>query len=251
MKSSEFLYVANWKMQIPFKKAISFCWNHKDGLESLSSQENVRVVLCPSFDALHLIAQVFINSSLSVGAQNCAAHESGPYTGEVSARSISDIGCEFCILGHSERRSHFLETDELVSKKLQQVLKHGLHPIVCVGETKKQFDAQQTKSVIEAQVSSVCKVVQDAAPDGTVCIAYEPVWAIGTGLVANNQQIEAVFSQIRSIANKMAPNARIILLYGGSVNDQNAQQLKQVADIGGFLIGGASLDFQKFEKIVT
>jgi len=251
MKTSEFLYVANWKMQIPFAQAISFCWNHKDGLESLSAKEGVRVVLCPSFDALHLIAQVFIDSSLSVGAQNCAQHESGSYTGEVSAQSISDIGCEFCIVGHSERRNFFSENDPVIAAKIQQVLKKGLTPIICVGETKQEREQNQTAVVIKSQVESACEAIKMAGSDSPVCIAYEPVWAIGSGVVPENQQIEVVLKQVDSIAKEIIPNNHVFLLYGGSVNDQNAQLLKEMPIVQGFLIGGASLDFQKFEKIVT
>jgi len=251
MKLSEFLYVANWKMQLPFKEAISFCWNHKDELELLSSQENVHIVLCPSFDALHLISQVFVKSEVSVGAQTCATHESGSYTGEVSAQSIVQIGCEFCIVGHSERRKLFGQTDEVIAEKIQQALKNSLYPIVCVGETKQQKDEGKTESVVKNQVASACEAIQAVNSDATVCFAYEPVWAIGSGIVPENKQIEQVFELMASVIGQMIPQAHVALLYGGSVNGQNAQKLKEIPGIGGFLIGGASLDFQKFEKIVT
>jgi len=251
MKLSEFLYVANWKMQLSFKESISFCWNHKDDLEVLSAKENVHIVLCPSFDALHLISQVFVNSELSVGAQSCSAHEFGPYTGEVSARSISQIGCEFCIIGHSERRKLFGQTDEIVAQKVQQAIKNNLYPIICVGETKQQHDEGQAKEIIKKQISFVCEAIKKTSHKATVCFAYEPVWAIGSGIVPENNQIEEVLGQIQAVSEQIVPDASVAFLYGGSVNGQNAQKLREISGLGGFLIGGASLDFQKFEKIVT
>lgn len=251
MKSPDFLYIANWKMQLHFEKALSFCWEHKEEFEQLSASKKHHIILCPSFDALHLVAQLFKDSSLSVGAQTCSKHKIGAYTGEVSAASLSQVGCEFCIVGHSERRIYFGETDNDVSLKTGQLLENGLHPIICVGETQEERKQGKTEEVVARQVHAVCQSIKQKNPNSEFCIAYEPVWAIGTEVFPSNKDIEVVLKHIQKIIADFLPEASVSLIYGGSVNAESAKNIKQVSLIKGFLIGGASFDFQKFEKIVT
>lgn len=251
MKSSQFLYVANWKMQFSFEKTLSFYRQNKKSFEVLAESHGTHIILCPSFDVLYAFSQEIKNSSLSLGAQSCSSYQSGAYTGEVSAESLSQVGCTFCIVGHSERRRYFSEKDKDVALKLERLLENNLYPIVCVGETKEERNEKRTAEVIERQVRNICETIQREKESIQLCIAYEPVWSIGTGVSPLNKEIEAVFSQIQEISQKTIPGASISLLYGGSVNEDSAAIIKNVCGIKGFLIGGASLDFQKFEKIVT
>lgn len=252
MESSNFLYVINWKIQFSFKETLLFCWNHKKKLDRISHSGDHKIVLCPSIDSLYLIAQLFEDSPyICVGAQNCSIYEKGEYTGEVSALSISQIGCEYCIVGHSERRIGFSENDEVIALKLEKILQNGLQPIICVGNTESQYEQKNSINAIKKQVSSACKVIQRVAQYSKICIAYEPVWSIGTGIVPENKYIETVFEQIGEISSKIAPKSAISFLYGGSVNEENVVHLKEIYGINGFLIGRAGLNFKKIEKIVT
>lgn len=248
MGEHSFLYVANWKMQLNYRQALEFCQKNKEGFSKLAGAEDSEIILCPSFDVLHTVAQLFKDSNVIIGAQTCSSHVPGAYTGEVSAQSLDQIGCRYCIVGHSERRLYCTETDQDIAHKIERLLDRGIIPLVCVGETRGQFERKETETVIKRQVSSAFKAAQGAPQ---FCIAYEPIWAIGTGDVPTNDSVQSVFEQINMLAHAIIPDVQIALLYGGSINDSNAADLKKIQGIGGFLIGGASLDFQKFEKIVT
>jgi len=251
MEKSSFLYVANWKMQFSFEETLSFCQKNKNSFTQLAALENTDIVLCPSFDALYPIAQLFAGSSVSIGGQNCSIYDKGAYTGEVSATSLAQAGCTFCIVGHSERRSYFGETDEAIASKITFLMQSSIKPIICVGETKEEYENKETMAVVEQQVRSACQAIKESASDAEFCIAYEPIWSIGTGSVPSNEYIESVFDLIKSLVKEVIAQKRGVILYGGSVDSQSAELIKLVRGIGGFLVGGASLDFQKFEKIVT
>ena len=251
MKKSSFLYVANWKMQFSFEESLLFCKKNKHSFTRLASLDTINIVLCPSFDALYSIVQLFTDSSVSIGAQNCAAYKKGAYTGEVSASSLAQVGCTFCIVGHSERRSYYGEIDEDINRKIKCLMQSFITPIICVGETKEEYEKKEVMAVVGRQVRSVCQMIKTNDLSAEFYIAYEPIWSIGTGLIPSNEYIESVFDLIRSIIKEVIAQQRGIVLYGGSVDYQSAKQIMLVRGIGGFLVGGASLDFQKFEKIVT
>jgi triosephosphate isomerase len=204
--------------------------------------------VCVPFPYLPETAVTLAGSDLRWGAQDCSAHDSGAYTGEVSAAMLAEFGCRYAIVGHSERRALHGETDQLVADKARAALAHGITPIVCVGETREQHEAGQTDAVVKRQLSAVIHALAHCA--GEIVVAYEPVWAIGTGLTATPEQAQAVHALLR--AQLRAATARadaMTLLYGGSVKPDNAAALFAQPDIDGGLIGGASLKAADFIAI--
>jgi triosephosphate isomerase len=204
--------------------------------------------VCVPFPYLPETAVTLAGSDLRWGAQDCSAHDSGAYTGEVSAAMLAEFGCRYAIVGHSERRALHGETDQLVADKARAALAHGITPIVCVGETREQHEAGQTDAVVKRQLSAVIHALAHCA--GEIVVAYEPVWAIGTGLTATPEQAQAVHALLR--AQLRAATARadaMTLLYGGSVKPDNATALFAQPDIDGGLIGGASLKAADFIAI--
>ncbi len=233
------LVVANWKLNGD-RELLN---NMVERLENLNA-EQVEAVVCPPF--------VYLSddtSSIQKGAQNIASQESGAFTGEVSGKMLRDVGCHYVIVGHSERRSLFAETDEVVAQKVKATLSAGLIPIICVGETDEERENDETLSVITRQVKAVLDVLPSFSD--SLVFAYEPVWAIGTGKTASCEQAEDVHNSIRQILagynHELANTTRI--LYGGSVKPENSEELFGSDNIDGGLIGGASLDVDSFMKI--
>lgn len=216
-------------------------------LSGLPAQSRADVVVCPPYVYLAEIAAAIHDSVIQLGAQNIAAADSGAFTGEVAASMLRDVGCEFVIIGHSERRALYGETDDLTAAKVAAAMRCGLGPILCVGETLAERDAGKTLDVVRRQLEAVLAVVGvDAFSAGLV--AYEPVWAIGTGRTATPMQAQEVHAEIRAtLARRNATIAAAVrILYGGSVKAANARDLFAMADIDGGLIGGASLDAAEF-----
>jgi triosephosphate isomerase (TIM) len=205
--------------------------------------------VCVPFPFLADTAVSLASSEVAWGAQDCSAHEQGAYTGEVSASMLQEFGCRYVIVGHSERRALHSESDQLVAEKAKAALSHAMTPIVCVGETREQREAGQTEEVVKRQLAAVIQALAHCA--GEIVVAYEPVWAIGTGLTASPEQAQAVHavlrSQLRAAAGARAEEMKI--LYGGSVKPENAASLFGQADIDGGLIGGASLKASDFVAI--
>jgi triosephosphate isomerase len=208
---------------------------------------HVDIGVCPPFPYLAMASARLSGGPLGWGAQDVAAFDDGAYTGEVSARMLADLGCTWALVGHSERRTLFGDTDDAVARKSARALAAGLVPVVCVGETREERERGATEAVLAAQLEAVCPVLRSAAggaADGCgFVVAYEPVWAIGTGLTATPEQAQAAHAFIRSrlAAGGVASAPRARLLYGGSVKPGNAAQLFSLPDVDGGLIGGASL----------
>ena len=206
------------------------------------------VAVCPPFPYLADVASTLAASDLRWGAQDCSAHEQGAYTGEVSAAMLAELGCRYAIVGHSERRTLHGETDEVVAGKAQAALARGVTPVVCVGETLAQREAGQTEAVVKRQLSAVIHALAHCA--GEMVVAYEPVWAIGTGLTATPEQAQAVHALLRQQLRAATPRADAMrILYGGSVKPDNAAALFAQPDIDGGLIGGAALKATDFVAI--
>jgi len=244
------IVAGNWKMNMNNKEAQALA---KDVAKVLGNVTDVDVVLCPTFTSISAVADSIEGSSLGLGAQNMHWEEKGAYTGEISANMLLTAGCRFVILGHSERRSYFGETDETVNRKLKSAIKAGLTPIVCVGETQEERESGVTEKIIETQVRGALEGVASADFDGAV-VAYEPVWAIGTGLTASTEQAQEVHAFIRKllasiVGEEVAAKTRI--QYGGSMKPANAAELLGQPDIDGGLIGGAALDAESFAGIVN
>lgn len=211
------------------------------------------VVLCPPFINLTAVSQAIAGSAVCLGGQNMHWEEKGAFTGEISAEMLKSAGCQFVILGHSERRQYFGETDATVNKKIKASQRVGLTPIVCVGETLEQRNTGATEKVIAEQVKG-CFAAIPAEQAQNMVIAYEPVWAIGTGVVATTEQAQEVHQFIRTLLSQMYSRAvadQVRIQYGGSMKPDNAAQLLAQPDIDGGLIGGASLDAKSFMQIVT
>ncbi len=244
------LIVANWKMHKTAQEAAELARAVSARIaKSCTTQD---VVLCPSFPSLQAVREALAGSPIALGAQNLHWEVEGAFTGEVSAAMILTSGCRYVILGHSERRQLFGDTDEVVRRKLAAALRAGLEPIVCVGETLQQREAGNTNSVVLGQLESAL----DGIPSedlSRISLAYEPVWAIGTGQTATAAQAEDVHAVLRKWLRyereeKVAEGIRI--QYGGSVKPENAAELFEQENIDGGLIGGASLDADSFAAIV-
>lgn len=216
-----------------------------------TAADTVGVAVCPPFVSLAAVSEVIRNTPVRLGAQTMHEAENGAYTGEVSAEMLGAVGCRYVILGHSERRQLFGETDEGVNRKLQAALAHGLVPMVCVGETLDERKAGDEEAVVGRQIAVALDgvAIDDAAK---LVVAYEPVWAIGTGETATPEQAQAMHRFIRErLGNALGEAGREVeLLYGGSVKPHNAADLFAQPDIDGGLIGGASLDAESFAAIV-
>jgi len=240
------LISGNWKMNTKLEEAEDLV---RAMLTQLDSIDNVEKVLCPPFISLAAINELIKSTSIKLGAQNMHFEDKGAYTGEISPLMLIGL-CDFVILGHSERRQYFAETDELVNKKVRKALESGLKPILCVGESLEDNEAGMTEQKITTQVNAGLAGI---SPTTKLVIAYEPIWAIGTGKAATGKQANATISLIRSILANMwnqeiAKAARI--LYGGSVIGNNIAEFIAEPDIDGALVGGASLKADDFVSIV-
>ena len=239
----------NWKMNKLPNEAIAFI----EELTPLVKNTENEVVLCVPYTDLFYSLLIAQNTNIKIGAQNMHWEEKGAYTGEVSAEMLKSIGVEYVIIGHSERREYFAETDETVNKKLKKALKIGLKPIVCVGETLEQRESEKTIEIITTQTRLALEGLTPDEVKQTI-IAYEPIWAIGTGKTATAEDANGAIHEIRNEISKIyGQNVAngVIIQYGGSVKSTNAKELFNMSDIDGGLVGGASLDPEEFSKIVN
>ncbi len=229
-------------------EAVSLVKELKELLTEIKDRE---VLVCPPFTAIYAVKREIEGSPIKLGAQNMFYEEKGAFTGEISPLMLKDLGCSYVILGHSERRHIFGETDELINKKVASAVKHGLVPILCVGELLEERESGKTKNVVERQLLEGLKGLKEG---DEFVIAYEPVWAIGTGKTATPEQAQEVHKFIREL---LAENfgrekaERVRILYGGSVKPENIKGLMEMPDIDGALVGGASLRAASFAKIVA
>jgi len=239
----------NWKMHKTITEALAVVLEIKEAVAGL---DGVEVVVCPPFTALCPVVEALKGTDIAVGAQNVHWEDQGAYTGEVSPVMLRDAGCRYVIIGHSERRQYFGETDEKVNRKVKAVLAHRLTPIMCVGETLAEREAGITEKVVRTQTGAGLAALTQEQVAGMV-IAYEPVWAIGTGKTASDEDAQQVISFIRSIVEEIyGPGAagRVRIQYGGSVKPSNAAGLMAKPDIDGALVGGASLAAASFIGII-
>jgi len=241
------IVAGNWKMNFTPAQAKAFVAENKAKFDSA----DVEVVVCVPYVNLQTVQAELAGTNIKVGAQNMHFAEKGAYTGEISGEMLKDMNVPYVIIGHSERREYFAETDETVNKKTIAALGYGITPIVCVGESHSQRLQNQTNDVLLTQLADGLANMTPANI-ADIVIAYEPIWAIGTGLTASNQQAEDACAFIRDfIAKKFGSEAadKIRILYGGSVNDKNAGELFAMPNIDGGLVGGASI-LPSFEKVV-
>ncbi len=239
----------NWKMFKDIKESEELIQGVK--AQAASAPSFVTVVVCPPFTSLHLAGNLLKGSAVKLGAQNMSEHDEGAFTGEVSWKMLKSVGCEFVILGHSERRQYYGETDAKVNLKGKKALANGLLPIICVGETLKEREGGITEKIVTTQVKGVLDGISMADME-RVTIAYEPVWAIGTGKNATPAQAQEVHAHIRGLISQLYSKDvadRVVVQYGGSVKPDNAAELLAQHDIDGALVGGACLKADSFAGI--
>lgn len=243
------LLAGNWKMNTTAQESVQLVLELKKLVAGINDRD---ILVCPPFTSISLVSDALSDSEVMVGGQNLFWEDKGAFTGEISGQMLKSAGATFVIIGHSERRQYFCETDETVNKRVNAALKHNLHPIVCVGETLEQREKNETLKVIEAQIRGGLSGLSVVSCELLV-VAYEPVWAIGTGKTATKEQAQEVHAFIRKllaeIFGKEAADT-IRILYGGSMTPNNVKDLMSQPDIDGGLVGGASLKPESFAKIV-
>ncbi len=240
----------NWKMNKSVGDSLALVRELRNAVSQV--RDRVEIAIAPPFTALHPVAKALEDSNIALAGQNCHASESGAFTGEIAAPMLKEVGCSWVILGHSERRQYFGETDAGVNRKVAAVLKAGMLPIICVGETLEEREGGKTLSVVETQVKG-CLQGFGAKEGASFVIAYEPVWAIGTGKTATSRQAQDVHAHIRGLLTGLwgaETSAQVRIQYGGSVKGDNAVELLSMPDIDGALVGGASLKAADFAAIV-
>jgi len=244
------ILAGNWKMHktMPEAKALA-----AGIVEKVKESKGIQIVLCPPFTALGAVAEAIKGSNVELGAQNCHYEDKGAFTGEIAISFLSDAGCKYIIIGHSERRQYFNEDDVLINKKIKKVLSSGLIPIFCIGETLQERQKEQTFDVLKRQVLHGLQEINLSDPLKLV-VAYEPVWAIGTGMTATKEQAQEAHRYIRDLlaglwGSQTAEQVRI--QYGGSVKPDNIAELMAQEDIDGALVGGASLEIDSFARIIN
>lgn len=243
------IIAGNWKMNKTASEAAALVKGLKDKLKDI---RDIDIIVCPPFTSLGEVAKIVQGTNIHLGAQNVYWEDSGAYTGELSCPMLKEIGCKYVIIGHSERRSYFGETNENVNKKLKAAFRYNLTPIVCVGERLEQREASKTFEVIREQVENGLDGIS-LAEIKKVIIAYEPVWAIGTGRTATPDEAQEAHSFIRGLFKELynEETANIVRIqYGGSVKPDNISDLMAKDDVDGALVGGASLKLDSFVKIV-
>lgn len=240
---------ANWKMNKTISETETYINKFLPLVDKIFDRD---IVLCVPFTSLYVASRIIKDSNVKLGAQNMYVEEKGAYTGEISPVMLKDVGCEYVILGHSERRKYFGETDEFINKKVITALKFGLIPIVCIGETLQEREQNKTFEVLEKQVRGSLANLSTLDAEKVV-IAYEPVWAIGTGKNATPQQAQQAQEFIRNKYAEMYGSIvaeRVRILYGGSITPENFKDIMSQKDVDGGLVGGSSLDPEIFYKIV-
>ena len=239
----------NWKMYKTSAEAAAFA----EAFKELYHDTDVKAAICAPFTQLETLVKAFEGTGIGVGAQNVHFEKEGAYTGEISAAMLQEIGVDYCIVGHSERRQYFGETDETVNRKLKTLLPTGIVPILCVGEVLEEREAGRELDVVRSQVMKAFEGIEGNDAEKVV-IAYEPVWAIGTGRTASPQQANDMCGCIRAVLEDLYDDVisdRVIIQYGGSVKPENATEIMNMEEIDGALVGGASLEASKFSEIIN
>ncbi|MCX6146312.1 MAG: triose-phosphate isomerase [Candidatus Kapabacteria bacterium] len=245
------LIAGNWKMNTNIDETEILTSQIIDGITN-NLDPNVDVLICPPSINLSSASKLIKDTRLRLGAQNCHYEQKGAYTGETSISMLTSLGCSHVILGHSERRSYFGETNQFINLKVKAAVQSNLFAILCIGETKDERDNNKTWEVLESQLFS-CLIGIDGNLLEKVVIAYEPVWAIGTGLTATNDQIQEAHARIKNYISEIKgiPGRTVPVLYGGSLNEKNALEILSIQDVNGGLIGGASLTSNSFLSIIN
>lgn len=236
-------------MQKPHQESIEWCIEHYSELTALAEHPGLQLILCPTYTALAPIKQLLRNTRVQIGSQDCGFKDLGPYTGDVSVISLKDVGCSYCIVGHSESRLYHHETAQSVAQKTELLLNYGIKPIVCIGETAQEHIDNRCMQVLKQQLTPVLEKIKNK-PIEQLLVAYEPVWAIGTGKIPDKQTLMNTCEQLLIFFKTEYPAIPITLIYGGSVDNKTILELQSVEQLHGFLLGRSGLDFQMLKNIV-
>ena len=248
MNKNNLIYIANWKMYFTHNQALAWIKNHRQALNTLG--HTASIVICPSFDALASVGHALKDTGIALGAQDCSAHNPGAYTGQILATSLKEIGCTYCIIGHSEVLKEYKETHETIAKKAELLLELGIIPIICVGESAQEYEQELGVQIIEQQLAPILKTIKSQATRKSIGVAYEPLWVIGTDSIPPAAYLISQLETIKRLCSNYIPDTKALLLYGGNVNEWTIKPFKDTPLLDGVLIGSASTDFQKFQKIV-
>ena len=243
------LIAGNWKMNKTITESISLV---KELVDFVKEYQKTEIVICPPFTSLWVTREIIQDTNILLGAQNMYFQNEGAYTGEISANMLKNIGCDYVILGHSERREYFNESSQEVARKVGKALSSGIKPIICVGEKLEERESGTAKDIVREQVEAIFEILKPEDPEKVV-FAYEPIWAIGTGKSATSQDANDMIKYIRCIWKQRYDEntaEKIRILYGGSVKPENTKELMVESDIDGALVGGASLKALSFSEIV-
>jgi triosephosphate isomerase len=243
------IIAGNWKMNNDISQTTELI----NGLKTATLSSSSIAIVCPPYTSLMTAGQLLKGSPIKLGAQDVSLYDSGAYTGEISLSMLKSVGCEYVIVGHSERRQYHAETNEIIHQKAKKVLSGGLVPIICVGETLQEREKNITNQVLTTQVKGVLAGLSATDVEKSI-IAYEPVWAIGTGKTASKEQAEEVHQLIRNLVTQLYSSTvaeKVIIQYGGSVKADNAKELLSQPNIDGALVGGACLKADSFASIIN
>lgn len=244
-KKREYIVAANWKMNMSEKETKKFL----EEMKGMDIAENIRVMIFPPYPYLYLFKEKLRYEKIAYGAQDVAKEEKGAYTGEVSAAMLGDMGCPLTLVGHSERRSYYGDTSDIVAKKAKAALEHQITPMICIGETLEERKSRRYEQVLKGQLDAVYACLGKRISE--CLIAYEPVWAIGTGVIPTLKEISETHAYIHQVLRDYGVSEQNIkILYGGSVSAGNVRDIASVEHVDGFLIGGASLKADSFKKII-
>ena len=249
----KYTFISNWKMNFTFKEAIRFATKNYDDFTNMSEKSEQKLIICPGVEVLYSLMQIFKDTEIIIGAQNCSQHSNGNFTGQVSPYSLNSIGCEYCIIGHSEVRKDLNDTNEKVAQKCNHLLDYDITPIICIGEAEEEYKNEQTIHSLQKQLNPIIETLNSKSNLHeyiSPIVAYEPSWSIGTGKVASEDYLNRMFSWLDGHLRKNCPKIEWNLIYGGSLTAENIAGIKKIDKINGFLIGKSSIDFQEFEKIV-
>ncbi len=242
---NDFLYIANWKMELPYNSVRKLVLQLKS-----SSLKAKKLVICPSFESLEFCSKELCDTSIKIGAQHCSSFSVGAFTGSVSAKSLGQIGCSYCLVGHSEQMSLSKEGNKQNSLKVLQLLNSNIIPIFCINSLDKEVDSKLYKENLKEELKYLFKDLLNVKK-GLLYIALEPLWAIGTGVTPSSVYIENAFNAIKELFKENLSHIKVLCIYGGSVNQETIVNLKKISQLNGVLIGKASINFQSLEKIVT
>jgi len=251
--TKKYTLVCNWKMEKILNDELRFATSNLDKLINLTNSSPVNIVICPSFISIYPLKNIFNGTKIEIGEQNCSNHLRGGFTGQISAQSLNEVECKYCIIGHSERRTYNKETDAEINQKFLHLIDFNINPILCIGENLEDTKSGQTLQILLSQLEKVINSIKTLTNGAqlTLYISYEPIWSIGSGLIPDIKHLELVFAWLKNKLQNNINNFNFKLLYGGSVNEENVLILKRINDIDGFILGKSSLEFDSLKKIIS